>query len=407
MAETTPQTRPAQGSPALPAQTSPARPAEGSPARPAQRLLAMDGLRFGAAAAVVLYHFTATSTVTRYWGGTPGAEIFPALNGVTRYGWLAVELFFVISGFFILMTAQGRPLAHFTGSRVGRLFPAYWATIVITAVLHAFWADGRQPTFGETLANLTMVQELFGLQSSQVVFWTLLAELKFYLLVGVLLAFGPLTRDRVVALSVLWPLAGFLARATGHFELGEAVVARYSPYFAVGMLLFLLRRDGVRGNRSVLAALAGNVALCCHLVVVAAGHSAHLQEVRVDPAVSLTLMLACIAAVWVASSPRIVVRRSVPVALCTAGGLLTYPLYLVHSEFGYATIQALTARGVHPWVTLGAALAVTGLLAWAVYAFVERRWSRPLRQAVVRALTPARAAGLAAVPRRRPATTSG
>jgi peptidoglycan/LPS O-acetylase OafA/YrhL len=368
----------------------------------------MDGLRFGAAAAVVIYHFTATSTATRYWGGTPGAELFPALNEVSRYGWLAVELFFVISGFVILMTAQGRSLAHFTGSRVGRLFPAYWATIVITALLHAFWADGRQPTFGEALANLTMVHELFGLQSSQVVFWTLLAELKFYLLVGVLLAFGPVTRDRVVALSVVWPLAGFLARATGHFDLGEVIVARYSPYFAVGMLLFLLRREGVRGNRLVLAVLAGNLALCCHLVVVAAGHSSALQGVPVDPRVSLAVMLGCVAAVWICSSPRIVIRRSVPVALCTAGGLLTYPLYLVHTEFGYATIQALASRGVGPWATLGAALVVTGLLAWAVYGFVERRWSRPLRQAVVRAMTPAeRVTALRPAPRRRTATTSG
>ncbi|AEG45084.1 acyltransferase [Isoptericola variabilis] len=373
------------------------------PARPAQRLLAVDGLRFLAAAAVMLYHFTATSTVTRYWGGTPGADLFPVLNHVTRYGWLAVELFFVISGFFILMTAQGRSLAHFTGSRVGRLFPAYWACIVITALLHAVWSGGRQLTFGETLLNLTMVQELFGVQSSQVVFWTLLAELKFYLLVAVLLAFGPMTRLKVLGLATLWPLAGMLARAAGQYELGEVLVARYAPYFAVGMLLFLLRRDGVRGNGAVLAVLGGNLALCCHLVIVATGHATTLQGVPVNPVVALALMLLCVVAVWVASSPRVEARGRVTVALCTAGGLLTYPVYLVHSEFGYATIEALASRGVGPWVTLAAAVAVTGALSWAIYRFVEERWSRRLRHAVVRAMTPT--AG-ERVPQRRAATSS-
>jgi peptidoglycan/LPS O-acetylase OafA/YrhL len=356
---------------------------------PAHRLLAVDGLRFGAAAAVVLYHFTATSTVTRYWGGTPGAELFPLLNGVTRYGWLAVELFFVISGFVVLMSVQGRSLAQFAGSRVGRLFPAYWATIVVTALLHAAWPRGRDVSPGETMANLTMVHEVFGVPSSQVVFWTLLVELQFYLVIAAALALGPLTRERVVGLTVLWPLAGALTSAVGLHALSEVLVARYSPYFAAGMLLFLLRRDGLASNRWAVAALAGNVTLACVRVVAAADGAAELQGVPVSRAVAVVVVLASVAAVWVASSPRVVVRGAVPVALCTAGGLLTYPLYLVHSEFGYATIEALSARGVAPWATLLAAIAVTGLLATVVYRVVERRWSRPLRRAVTDAITPA------------------
>jgi peptidoglycan/LPS O-acetylase OafA/YrhL len=364
---------------------------------PANRLLALDGLRFAAAAAVVLYHFTATSTVTRYWGGTPGAELFPLLNEVTRYGWLAVELFFVISGFVVLMSAQGRSLAQFAGSRVGRLFPAYWATIVVTALLHAAWPRGRNVSPSETMANLTMVHEAFGVTSSQVVFWTLLVELQFYLVIAAALALGWLTRERVVALAVLWPLAGALTRAAGLDALSEVLVARHSPYFAAGMLLFLLRRDGARGNRWAVAALAGNVALACVRVVGAADGAAELQGVPVSRAVAVVVVLASVAAVWIASSPRVVVRGTLPVALCTAGGLLTYPLYLVHSEFGYATIEALSARGVAPWATLLAAIAVTGLLATVAYRLVERRWSRPLRRAVTEALTPA-----GAVPARAP-----
>jgi peptidoglycan/LPS O-acetylase OafA/YrhL len=372
-----------------------------TPTAPTPRLLALDALRFGAAAAVLLYHFTATSTATRYWGGVPGAELFPTINHVTRYGWLAVELFFVISGFVILMTTQGRSLTHFTGSRVGRLFPGYWACIGLTAVLHAFWSGGRSLSLGETLLNLTMVQDLVGATSSQVVYWTLLTELKFYLLVGVLLAFGPVTRERIVGLSVVWPLAGFVARAAGHHDLGEVLVARYSPYFAVGMMLFLLRRDGLHGNRLVLAVLGGNLVLSCHLALAAADGATQLQGVPVHGAVSLAIVLACVAAVWAASSPRIVLRGRVAVALCTTGGVLTYPLYLVHSEFGYATIAALTSRGLAPWATLLAAVAVTTLLGWAIYRFVEQRWSRRLRHAVVRALSPD-----SRVPQRQYATSS-
>src|SRR5690606_38058858 len=136
----------------------------------AGRLVAMDGLRFGAAAAVLLYHFTATSTVASYWGTIP-ERAFPVLNEVTRYGWLGVELFFMISGFVILLSADGRGVAGFVASRVGRLFPAYWACIVVTVALQRVWSGGRQTTLFETLVNLTMVQDLFEVTGVQVVFW--------------------------------------------------------------------------------------------------------------------------------------------------------------------------------------------------------------------------------------------
>src|SRR5690606_37666635 len=111
----------------------------------AGRLVAMDGLRFGAAAAVLLYHFTATSTVASYWGTVP-ERAFPVLNEVTRYGWLGVELFFMISGFVILLSADGRGVAGLDSSRVGRQYPEYWPSIDITLAPQRVRSAGRQTT---------------------------------------------------------------------------------------------------------------------------------------------------------------------------------------------------------------------------------------------------------------------
>lgn len=353
---------------------------------PGARLLALDGLRFGAAAAVLLYHFTATSTVAGYWGAS-GAREFPLLNPVSRYGWLGVELFFVLSGFVILLSAHGRTVAQFTGSRVGRLFPAYWACIGATALLQALWSGGRAPTLAQTLVNLTMVQDLFDVRSVQVVFWTLLVELKFYLLVGLLLAFGELTRVKVVALALAWPLAGLAVQEAGWREAANLLAANYAPYFGVGMMLFLLRRDGLR-DRLAWGGLLVTLALCAYRVLDAADAASRLQGVPVSRSVSLAVMLACVAAVWVSSSPAIVVRRPWLVATLATGGALTYPLYLVHSQFGYAVIDRLTADGVGPRVTLAVAVAACVLLAVAIHRGVERPTSTRLRRAVTQALTP-------------------
>ncbi|GAA4724463.1 Peptidoglycan/LPS O-acetylase OafA/YrhL, contains acyltransferase and SGNH-hydrolase domains [Promicromonospora umidemergens] len=350
----------------------------GKDRRSSGRLVGMDGLRFGAAAVVLLYHFTATSTVTGYWGVDP-VDAFPLLNEVTRYGWLAVELFFMISGFVILLSADGRGVAGFVASRVGRLFPAYWACIVLTAGLQQVWSGGRRTSLTETLVNLTMVQDLFQVTGVQVVFWTLLVELKFYLLVFVVLALGPLTRNRVLAFATLWPLAGWAAQAFGAQWLTDWLVPNYAPYFAVGMLLFLVYRDGFDLVSGVL--LIGGITLCVMRVLDAAGRASDLQGVPVSPVIAVMLMLASIAAVWATTLPgRTVPPRRVAAVLGTVGAL-TYPVYLVHTQFGYAVIDLL-AHETTRTVALFAAGGISLLLAVVIHYGVERPTSARLRRAV-------------------------
>src|SRR4051794_7843634 len=165
--------------------------------RARSRLAALDGLRLLAAFAVLSFHYTGIRTP--FWD-TPAHVVFPSLNELTRYGYLGVELFFMISGFVILMTAYNRPIESFVGSRVARLFPAYWAAIAVTFTLQQFWTGGRQPSFVDALVNLTMIQDAFDIPHVQGAFWTLWIELKFYLLIGVFILVG-MTRRRMVAFA--------------------------------------------------------------------------------------------------------------------------------------------------------------------------------------------------------------
>lgn len=346
------------------------------PSRP--RLAALDGLRLLAAVAVLAYHYTAIDQ--EFWGNAAGEE-FPAASVVTRYGYLGVELFFVISGFVILMTAYGRALPGFVASRISRLYPAYWAAVLLTVALQTFWEGGRQVEPVEALVNLTMLQEAWDIRSVQGAFWTLWVELKFYLLIGVLIALGGVTRQRAIAYALLWPVLAELTRATEAGLLSSLLIPSWAPYFAGGMLLYLLHREGP--DLLVLLGLGLNVVLCIRQATVFAAERAvvHSEVAISTPVVSLLVVL-MFAAVY-ACSVGPLARVDQP--WLTLAGALTYPLYLVHGQFGFFVIENLSGH-VNSYVVLALATALSFLLAWLIHRCIEQPVHEPLRRRLRTAL---------------------
>ncbi|MCO7272265.1 acyltransferase family protein [Cellulosimicrobium cellulans] len=342
------------------------------------RLAVLDGLRFAAASAVLVYHFVA---VNHHAWGERTSDSLPAVQGVAAYGSFGVQLFFVVSGFVILMTAWGRDVRGFVASRAGRLFPAYWAAVLLTLALLVLVIPGRRDVdLPQAAANLTMVQRAFGIPDLEAVYWTLWSELRFYVLVGVLVAVG-LTRARVVAFVVLWPVAGEIAARTGSDLVATVLVAPDAPLFAGGMVLYLLTRE--RRSPVLWLALALDVAL-------AAAVSGRIQAARIEnstdvvvpPAVWWVAIVLCFAVVAVATLTPL---ARVSWGWLTALGALTYPLYLVHASWGRWVIES-----VHPYLpraaTLTVAVAACLLLAWAVHRAVERPLGPRLRRTLDRDL---------------------
>lgn len=345
-------------------------PAERPAARP--RLAALDGLRLVAAFAVLSFHFTGIKLP--YWGAPAFVE-FPSLNHLTRYGYLGVELFFVISGFVILMTAYNRTITSFAASRVARLFPAYWVAIALTFLLQQFWHGGREPSFVAALVNTTMVQDAFDVPHVQGAFWTLWIELKFYLLIGVFILVG-MTKRRVLAFAFLWPLLGQVAAATHSGFLNSLLFPTYAPYFAAGILLFLLHREG--HDVATWLALAFNWVLCVQQATGYAPRASELVGAHVSAMVCGAAVTAMIGAVLALSHGRL---ARVQWRWLTFAGALTYPLYLVHGQWGFFVIDTLQS-GVSSYLVLALATAGAFVIAWLIHRLVERPVAPRLRRAV-------------------------
>ena len=180
------------------------------------------------------------------WGDRP-AELFPAISPLSGLGILGVELFFMISGFVILMSVWGRGIGAFALSRLVRLFPAYWVSVAAIAAVYGLTAaTALDPklSLGEYGINLTMLQRAFGVYDANGVYWSLWAELRFYLLIA-----GPGPRRGDV--QPLPDLHGRLAagragssRAASAAWVDLVVMPKYAAYFVGGMAFFLMTRFG-------------------------------------------------------------------------------------------------------------------------------------------------------------------
>jgi peptidoglycan/LPS O-acetylase OafA/YrhL/cation transport regulator ChaB len=366
---------------------APSRPAVADTARPVtargeSRLLGLDGLRFAAAVAVLLHHYVSRWSLV--WGSPP-EEVFPTLSGVLAYAAIGPEQFFVISGFVILMTAWGRSVPEVLASRLARLYPAYWAAVVLTSLLLlVFWPDGKPISVGEAAVNLTMFQSLFDIRHVDGVYWTLWVELRFYLLVLVLTAFG-WTRRRVLLVGALWAPAAIATAELGLEPWTTLLLGTYAPLFAGGMLLYLIHREG--HARLTWLLVAWNVALAVVWQTPKVGAMIE-RNTATDPSDPLlaALMVGCFAAV--AALALTPLRRLGAPWLVTLAAL-TYPLYLIHEHWGWWVISL-----AHPTLgvtaTLATAVVVAVGLAFAIHHGVER-WASPrLRTLVLGTLAPSR-----------------
>ncbi|MFJ6578938.1 acyltransferase family protein [Streptomyces sp. NPDC004290] len=335
------------------------------------RLHALDGIRLLAALMVVAYHYTARG------GGwpTPVREIFPEIFPLTAYGYLGVQLFFLISGFVVCMSAWNRPAKAFFVSRVVRLYPAYWFGVVATTVTVMVIPGGRRHLpWNDLLTNMTMLQQAFWIPHVDSVYWTLFTELRFYLLFT-LVAWWGLTYKRVLLFCCVWGAATLVVAKAPPGPLRMLLIPEYSWFFIAGMAFYLMYR--FRPNLM----LFGIVGLCfCASLAPTINEFKHLTPFLGRRAAwpVIVLLAAFFGVMALIATGRLsrVQWRWLPVL-----GALTYPLYLLHQVIGWELIGYLAPRElVSPWALVGLLVLGMLLLSYLVNKLVEQPLSAYLKR---------------------------
>ncbi|MDH6124555.1 acyltransferase [Kitasatospora sp. GP82] len=341
-----------------------------SPPRTTQRIAALDGLRFLAVLMVVLYHYVAYGSG---WG-RPRSHVFPILYMPASYGWLGVQLFFLISGFVICLSCWGRSLSDFLTSRVVRLFPAYWLAVGLTTLMLALLPGSEQPRkWQDVLTNLTMLQNPLGVPYVDGVYWSLWAEARFYLIFAIVV-WGGLTYRRVLAFCLIWSGAGVLSYGLPDVHLLQMLaMPEYCWFFIGGMAFYLMWRFGQDLLLWLLVGfslLAGIRASWPTYQSVQANSAYDLPDWVVAAVIAaFYLLMAGVALGWF---------RRIDWRWLGTAGAVTYPLYLLHEYIGWKLIENLRYT-IDPWLLLGALLLVMTAVSWLVNRYIERPLSRSMK----------------------------
>jgi peptidoglycan/LPS O-acetylase OafA/YrhL len=341
--------------------------------RVGRRLYAIDGIRILAALMVAMHHYAGTNRVNqpgnRIWD-RPVSDIMPTVFRFASYGWIGVEIFFVISGFVICMSCWGRTPRQFFTSRVIRLYPAYWFAIVFTtAVLVALPGVWDRLRTRDVLLNFTMLQSGSGVMNVDGVYWTLWSELRFYLLFLVVVWSG-LTYRKVVVFCCVWGAAAMLAPVSKLPLLELVANPEGAWYFIAGLALYLMHRFGqdlLLWGILAMAWLMGQRELGIRIDEVE-----HVSGWRGSVAIFTVFLLAMVA-IALGATDRVRWRW-----LVTAGAL-TYPLYLMHYAAGTAVINRLRDT-MDARLLIVSVIAGFMLLSWLVHRFVELPVARLLKR---------------------------
>jgi peptidoglycan/LPS O-acetylase OafA/YrhL len=290
-------------------------------------------------------------------------------------------MFFTISGFVVLLSAWGRRPREFAISRIARLYPAYWAAVTITAIIAVTLSHGMfKVTLGQYAANLTMLNALPHIANIDVVYWTLWAEIRFYLIILVLTWAG-ITRARVITVAWLWLAATAVieshalpAGLAGKLDL--LVQSQWSHYFIAGMALCLIYRSGLSWPLAVILGISYANAIYQAL------NFGRLVSGRYHQALHplvIAVIITLIFTVMTLIALRVTKRFGRP--WFAVAGALTYPLYLLHAYNGFVLFNLLGGM-VNRWVLLAAMVAGMSGAAYAIHRLVEVKLAPRLKRAL-------------------------
>lgn len=193
----------------------------------------IQGLRGMLAMMVVVYHCYTGLTTSGYLGGNK------ALN-LDILGYIAVDLFFIVSGFLIIQSLiKSKNVKSFAKNRALRIYPVFLTIHILIfiagPIINYEWLGevGVTEYILNFFSNLLFLPGLLDLPIAQIVAWSLSYEMFFYVSAAAIYFSKRKISNKWARISVLFLLS-----------LGTIYVVTLHPrmlFFVVGILIYIFR----------------------------------------------------------------------------------------------------------------------------------------------------------------------
>lgn len=352
------------------------------------RVPTLDGLRVVAIVIVMLYHYYSYFDKL-YTYNFNGKEIF-------QFGHLGVQLFFIISGFVIMLTLENSSsFLEFIKKRFIRLIPGMLICSSITFLIFKIVDPDIFPVsqmfknllVSNTLISPRLINYIFGTRLYYIdgAYWTLWVEISFYVVISIIYF---TCRKNLYTIFTFLSLLGSLIWVLFAYEHTEAYVKPHineelyfsirkfvelfpflglSLWFLVGIFLLELYRD--KSNKKYL------LCMTCTLIL--------LGVFSFSLTTTIFIIITYIFLLLFIYKPGCL--SFLNGKLITKIGVASYSIYLIHNSIGVLFIYKLSPYlGSFNWILGIIMIILVCLFGLFSYKYLEKPLSNKLRKSLIK-----------------------
>jgi len=333
------------------------------------QIIGIDIIRFLAAMLVLLYHSSYTgwaikdSSLQKLTGESYS---FPEIAQFSWWGWVGVEIFFVISGFVIAYSALKSTPINFAISRAVRLYPGAWICATISLLITLALVNHKNPIFIEQYIRSITISP-FGPWIDGA-YWTLGVEIAFYTSILIVIQiFGAKRLYHATAFIGLASVAfyAFLLGMLAHKDFQTVInlvtstriinlsLLGHGVFFALGALIQKSSHSKLNNAEKVLATLF--TFFCIIEIYLTSAIKFHIEldnRNHVYGAIPALAWCLCIYLISKATRDNEIWGKYLSPSISRRVGLITYPLYLSHTTLVGVILFLAFQFDINKWIAL-------------------------------------------------------
>lgn len=287
---------------------------------------------------------------------------------------VGVAIFFLITGFITPFSIKKKGWSSYLIIRFFKIYPTYFFSfflVLLVLSLNSHSSEIDFPIkFNILLANLFLVYDWFYLESVDIVTWTLLVQIKFYILAAFLHATGQFSNSRFnliigvfgIALSALFSL--YIKNFDHHnVFFGFIYTVRYSSiyimFIMLGVCFYNLYARLWSAKKFIILSLFIYLSFTSNLLL---DLTFSLKTIFVSFNIGLILFLAF----------YLMKNKFKRFSLISFLALISYPLYLTHRVIGFTLLNLF--NHAHIDINLSSAIITVLMifLAYLIYILIEK-----------------------------------